>query len=388
LAGRFGSRPGHWRWLEITGRLLWIELVVGYALVSLYVFILRLDGGNPGADFIIYYGASLLIQAGEAAAIFQWPALQVAQVSVIGAPAAYLPWLYPPPLMLVAAPLAALPYIPAFAVWVLGQLALLAATVGALGRGPVALLAALVFPATVNNMLVGQNGALSAALLGGGLVMLSRHPVMSGVMFGLLVYKPHLLVVVPFALLAIGAWRTMAATVASALGVSLLSMVVFGAAPWAAFAQNAASGAQALEYGSAHWSKMPTVFAALRLLGAEVPLAYGGQGIAAVLAIAAVFRMWRGAAALPLRASALIFATFLVIPYAFFYDLVVLIFPILWLGRGETSPYGRLLLALLWLAPVAFWLLARVSQISLWPLLLAGGLVWLYWRARRMPEQA
>ncbi|MBT4687331.1 MAG: DUF2029 domain-containing protein [Rhodospirillaceae bacterium] len=232
MAGRFGSRPGHWRWLEITGRLLWIELVVGYALVSLYVFILRLDGGNPGADFIIYYGASLLIQAGEAAAIFQWPALQVAQVSVIGAPAAYLPWLYPPPLMLVAAPLAALPYIPAFAVWVLGQLALLAATVGALGRGPVALLAALVFPATVNNMLVGQNGALSAALLGGGLVMLSRHPVMSGVMFGLLVYKPHLLVVVPFALLAIGAWRTMAATVASALGVSLLSMVVFGVGIW------------------------------------------------------------------------------------------------------------------------------------------------------------
>jgi hypothetical protein len=367
----------------VAGRLLWVELVGGYALVSLYVFILRLDGENPGADFIIYYGASVLTLAGQAAAIFDWPALRAAQAGIIGAPVNYLPWLYPPPLMLLAAPLAAMPYIPAFAVWVLGQLALLAAAVGAMGQRPLALLAAMVFPATINNMLAGQNGALSAALLGGGLVMLNRHPVMAGLMFGLLIYKPHLLVVVPFALLAMAAWRTMAAALASALGVSLLSLVFFGTAPWAAFLQAAPSGVRALEYGAAHWSKMPTVFAALRLLGAEVPLAYAGQGASAVLAVSVVIYIWRRGIALPMRAAALLFATFLVTPYAFFYDLVVLIFAILWLGRGDNGPGGRLLLGLLWLAPVAFWLLARFSQISLWPLLLACGLAWLYWRARR-----
>ncbi|MBC8240828.1 MAG: DUF2029 domain-containing protein [Alphaproteobacteria bacterium] len=373
----------HRRWLEIAGRLLWLELVGGYALVSLYVFVQRLGGTNPGSDFILFYGASLLALAGDAAAIFDWPALRIAQESVIGDPAPYLPWLYPPPLMLIAAPLATLPYIPAFAVWITVQLALLAAAVRGMKQGSMAFLAIMVFPASINNILVGQNGALSAALLGGGLVILQRHPHLAGVMFGLLIYKPHLAVVVPFALLAVGAWRTIAAAMASALGVSLLSLMFFGTAPWSAFLQAAPAGTRALEYGSDHWPKMPTVFSALRLFGAEVPLAYAGQGVSAILAILLVIYLWRRGTALPLRASALIFATFLATPYAFFYDLVVLIFAILWLGCGERSPGNRLILSLLWLAPVALWLLARYSQISLWPILLAGCLAWVYLRARR-----
>lgn len=384
MTGQSGSSPGprYRRWCQIAGRLLWLELVGTYALISLYVFIQRLEGPNPGADFIIYYAASMLAQAGEAAVIFDWPALRAAQVSVIGASAQYLPWLYPPPLLLIAAPLATLPYISAFAVWVAGQLALLAAAVAAMGQRPKALFAALVFPATINNMLAGQNGALSAALLGGGLVVLGRHPVLAGVLFGLLVYKPHLLVAVPFALLAMGAWRTIIAAVSSALAVSALSLLLFGAAPWSAFLQAAPAGTQALEHGSSHWAKMPTVFAALRLLGAEVPLAYVGQGVSAILAISVVICLWRRGTSLPVRASALLFATFLATPYAFFYDLVVLIFTILWLDRGDRGPGDRFIWVLLWLAPVALWLLARYSQISLWPLLLAGCLTWMYWRGR------
>ncbi len=388
MTGPPGSPPGprYRRWCQIAGRLLWLELVGAYALISLYVFIQRLEGPNPGADFIIYYAASLLAQAGEAAAIFDWPALRAAQVSVIGASAHYLPWLYPPTLLLVAAPLASLPYISAFAVWMVGQLALLAAAVAAMGERPKALFAALVFPATINNMLVGQNGALSAAFLGGGLVVLDRRPVLAGVLFGLLVYKPHLLAAVPFALLAMGEWRTIAAALASALAVSALSLMLFGVAPWAAFLQAAPAAAEALAYGSDHWAKMPTVFAALRSLGAEVPLAYGGQGISAILAISVMIYLYRRGASLPLRSSALLFATFLATPYAFFYDLVVLIFAILWLDRGDTGPGGRFILGLLWLAPIALWLLARYNQISLWPLLLASCLLWLCWQGRRTPR--
>ena len=185
------------RWLDITGHVLWLELIAGYALVSLYVFILRLEGNNPGADFIIYYAASLLALAGEANSIFDWPLLREAQAQVIDNPIHYLPWLYPPPLLLIAAPLASLPYLPAFGVWVLGQLALLLTAVRAMGGGYLALVAAIFFPATVNNMLAGQNGALSAALLGGGLVFLNKHPVLAGILFGLLIYKPHLAIMLP-----------------------------------------------------------------------------------------------------------------------------------------------------------------------------------------------
>jgi len=62
---------------------------------------------------------------------------------------------------------------------------------------------------------------------------------------------------------------------------------------------------------------------------------------------------------------------------------VVLIFAILWLQRPDLPQGGRMVLALLWLAPVALWLLARYSQISLWPPLLAGCLIWIYAQARR-----
>ncbi|MBT5191092.1 MAG: DUF2029 domain-containing protein [Rhodospirillaceae bacterium] len=381
--------PGHFqRWFAMARRLLWLELIGAYAAISAYMFFQRLDGGNAGADFIIYYAASLLTMAGETAALFDWPSFRAAQATVIQGPIKYLPWLYPPPILLLAAPLASLPYLPAFAVWVLAQLGLLAAALRGAGKSGTAYLgtifAAIVFPATINNMLAGQNGALSAALLGGGLVLLKKHPGLAGLLLGCLIYKPHLALMLPVALLAAGAWRTIATGLASAMALSLLSLVAFGAAPWAAFWANTATGMWALEYGSDHWAKMATVFSTLRLLGVEIALAYGIQIAAAAFAAAAVIMVWRrGTASLPLRGSALLLATFLATPYAFFYDLVVLIFVIVWLGQGRVGRYGRSIVGFMWLAPVALWVLARYSHLSLWPVLFGGCLVWVCWLARR-----
>ena len=299
-----------------------------------------------------------------------------------------------------------MPYIPALGVWILGQIALLLAAIRVMSTssspssgsvwsaGPLACLAAVVFPATINNMLAGQNGALSAALLGGGLVILDRRPILAGLLFGLLIYKPHLGIMLPFALLAIRAWRTIAAAIVSAITVSLVSLLVFGTAPWLGFFQTAATGAKALEFGQVHWPKIATVFAALRLAGADVSFAYTVQAITAVLAILAVIYLWQRKTstfiALPVRASGLLFATFLATPYAFFYDLVVLIFPILWLGAVAKNHGGRglrLTNAVLWTAPVALWLLASYSHISLWPVLLAGCLIWLLFHSKNKPDE-
>ena len=61
---------------------------------------------------------------------------------------------------------------------------------------------ALAFPATFINLFHGQNGFLNAALLGAALLALDRRPVVAGILFGLLSYKPHLGLLVPLALLA------------------------------------------------------------------------------------------------------------------------------------------------------------------------------------------
>ena len=57
---------------------------------------------------------------------------------------------------------------------------------------------------------------------------------LAGILFGLLTYKPHLGVVVPFALLALGAWRTIAAATVTAILLIAASVAMFGLDAWRA----------------------------------------------------------------------------------------------------------------------------------------------------------
>jgi len=52
---------------------------------------------------------------------------------------------------------------------------------------------------------------LTAALAGAALLSLERRPILAGVFIGLLAIKPHLALLFPVALIAIGAWRTLLA---------------------------------------------------------------------------------------------------------------------------------------------------------------------------------
>ena len=64
----------------------------------------------------------------------------------------------------------------------------------------------LSFPGTYQNFIHGQNGFLSAAILGGGLLCLNRFPFIAGFIFGFLTYKPHLAILVPVVLAAGKHW--------------------------------------------------------------------------------------------------------------------------------------------------------------------------------------
>lgn len=103
---------------------------------------------------------------------------------------------------------------------------------------PGAALAALAFPAAFWNAGCGQNGFLSAALIAGGLAALERRPVLAGVLFGLMTYKPHLGLMIPLALMAGGCWRALWAAALTALGVAAASLLAFGPEAWFAFAQS------------------------------------------------------------------------------------------------------------------------------------------------------
>ena len=59
---------------------------------------------------------------------------------------------------------------------------------------------AITIPTVFHNIQVGQNGFLTAALIGGVLEFMERRPAMAGVCLGLLTYKPQFGVLVPVAL--------------------------------------------------------------------------------------------------------------------------------------------------------------------------------------------
>src|SRR5215469_13927916 len=136
--------------------------------------------------------------------------------------------------------LAALPYLTAMLVWLMATLAAyVAAMVGILAPTldrRTAVFVACGFPAALWNVTAGQNGFLTAALIGGTLGFLERQPALAGICLGLLTYKPQFGLLFPIILLADRRWRTIAVAAAVACALVALSLIAFGTESWIAFA--------------------------------------------------------------------------------------------------------------------------------------------------------
>ena len=171
----------------------------------------------------------------------------------------------------------------------------------------------------------GQNGFLTAALLGGALVLLDRRPLIAGILFGLLVYKPQFGLMIPIALLAGAHWRSFAAAAATVVVLTLVTTFAFGPQVWHAFLVSTQfSRTVVLEQGNTGWQKIQSLFSWARMWGAPIPLAYALQGVLTVALGIATVRLWRSAAAPALKAAALCLAAILATPYTLDYDMMVL----------------------------------------------------------------
>ena len=240
------------------------------------------------------------------------------------------------------------------------------------------LLLALAFPAVLINVGHGQNGFLTAALLAGALIVLDRRPLMAGVLFALLVYKPQYGLMLPVVLAASGRWKCFAAAAAAVALITIATTLTFGASVWHAFlASTEFTRSVVLEQGNTGWYKIQSVFAWARMWGAPVPLAYALQGAATVALAAALARLWRGTAPYPLKAAALCLAAILATPYSFDYDMMVLAPAIAWLAvdglKRGFAPWEKTALAALWLVPLVARSIAHLSLVPLGvPVMLAA----------------
>jgi alpha-1,2-mannosyltransferase len=408
-------RSGDWL---IRERVRFVAIALLFSSVAGFLYLVvtshgavDLQGRPLGTDFSNVYTAGTLVHEGRTADAFD-PALEYARErEIFGGGTPFYGWHYPPYFLFVAAALAWLPYGLSLAVWQGVTLVLYLLVIRAIleipspERGGMArearqglslepatptrpvspvdlplsgggimrggwLLLALAFPSVLINVGHGQNGFLTAALLGGALVVLDRRPLLAGILLGLLVYKPQYGLMLPVVLGVSGRWRAFAAAGATVIGLTVATTFAFGMPAWHAFTVfSEYTRTVVLEQGDTGWHKIQSVFSWARMWGAPISLAYAIQGIVTVAIGAALAWLWRGSAPFSLKAAALCLGTILATPYSFDYDMMVLapaiaFFTVDGFARGF-GPWEKTALAALWLVPLVARSVAQVSMIPL-----------------------
>ncbi len=338
-------------------------LVMGRGSLAPESLPLDAAGYAVGRDFVNVWNGARLALAGEAAILFDRDAYQASLAAAFGPSFPDHNWSYPPHALLLFAAFGALPYLVALALWLVLTGAAFLAAVAALapsGRRRLCCLLAAISPASVVDVAFGQNGHLTGALTLGALAALDRRPRLAGVLIGLLTIKPHLGLLLPFALVAIGAWRTILWAAGTTVALVGLSVAAFGLEPWRLYL-GVTTGVQGeiLTQGVGGFvTMMPTVYQAAKALvgpAAAWPLQAAATIVAAPLTVLA-FRRTSDPAT---RALLLASGTLLALPYAFNYDMP---------GRAGALGVGAARRA-----PASGWLLlAWIAPIVIMPLALAG----------------
>ena len=357
-----GLRSG--RWLTSARARGYSLILLGVCAVAIAGWIAVSDGlidrnGKPlGTDFSNVYAAGALTWQGRPAEAYEPARQHAAEKAVFGGrEVPFYGWHYPPFFLAVAVLVAAVPYAWGLAIWLAAGFAAYLAVMRAILPRPETLLIAAAFPAVFVNIGHGQNGFLTAALLGGALLLLDVRPWLAGVLIGALAYKPQFGVLIPLALLAGGRWNTIGAAIATVAALVAVSFVTLGGGVWHAFADSMNfTQAVVLEQGGTGWEKIQSVFSAVRMWGGGVQLAYAVQSTLALALAASLGWLWHGDAAFELKAAGLATASLLATPYVLDYDLMVLAVAIAFFARHGLRHGFRSfeisLLAAAWIVPL------------------------------------
>ncbi len=383
LAGRFDVELSE----GAAGILLTMLASVFAALLLLGLrAMLTGTGFHRFGDFHALWASGFIAHEGQAALNYDSDALHLRQALLGMNPRAFNPFPYPPTFLMLLKPLGGIDQSTAFALFMGATFALylLAMTCGSFRSIP-RWCGALLAPATTIALISGQTGFLSGALMIGGLRLAPSRPLVAGVMFGLLSYKPQLGVLLPIALVSAGQWRTIAAAAVTGLVCAAASAALFGPDIWATWLH------QLLDY-SQHFDPvnylMPTIEANARMLGLPEKLAQAAQ---AAVTIPVVIVVWRGfRAGVTERAAALlVVGTFLATPHAFNYDMPMTTAAVVWYFEERRAQGGltigeALALALVLFLPFAMWALGdKGPPISWAPLLCLFAMIARPWEAQR-----
>lgn len=323
---------------------------------------------GAGQDYAAFYGAARAALAGGGAlydpAVFQ---------EMIGAQTTLL-WLYPPQMLFLLAPFGLVPYGAAKVAWGLLALAMAYGVGLRAGGARIAGALAAISPASFVALYVGQISALFALLLVTGLMTAKERPWLAGLCFGILTIKPQYgLLVIPF-LIAIRAWRAIAASALCASVLIGLSALIYGVDMWVAFFDSLRNGVHAAYYQSGGHPGRITLSDAIKAAGLSAPPAIALYGVLIAAVSAGLFVIARRATT-PLTVACTLMGTALVCPYFFVYDYLVIgaAYLIIAVHMAKVKALSAWTLMALWFAPmIPFLSGSSATPAFLWPLTALG----------------
>ena len=284
-----------------------------------------------------------------------------------------------------------LPYMTAFAAWIVATIALYLAAVYAIIPRPTAVIAALTPMAVPLNVLLGHNGFLTAGLIGLSLVFVEHRPWLSGIFLGLLTYKPQFGILFPFAVLASRNWRVLAGAATTSMLLGLAATIAFGHQGWVSFIdllhhRNSTLSPDGMElslqsaYGLLHWA------------GVSAWLSWTVHLTVAIVVAVAVCAVWANPIPQSLKAAILCMGAVMMTPYLLQYDLCVLSIAVAFLVKDGLSRGflpGERTAILICVAGLLFWF----AQIPISPvvcvvlLFLIARRIMAYYRSRGTGER-
>ncbi len=343
--GATNEVAGHSRWLL----LLPLLMVLGLFLFSPNFQAAEGERNAPlGGDFLQEWTAGKILGSTRADELYQIEYFRAVQhdselVGFEWSESSYFPPVYPPFYYLLMSPFAALSFPVAVKAWAVCSALFLMATGELLWRFyepfrklfSSAILLAMIFIPLWVCLNLGQKSTLILLIMTGTFLLL-RHgqPTKAGLVFALMAFKPHLAIVIGLAMLWKRQWRFVAG---AGVGVGLLGLVSLSCG-WQVnldFLKVCLGGGDYIATGGYQLAEAHSIWGAVAFLVGGPGWVANGLTILIVGGVVALLaQLLKGAlefrsARFELQFAALVIATVLLSPHLYFYDLVMVLLPLL-----------------------------------------------------------
>lgn len=367
-----------------------LALLLAAAYVAVFAFgygrdqgwLVNAHGNAQAVEYVGIRAAGDLARTGTPKAAYDWDRHAEAQRALTRqSNDDYYPFGYPPPFLIVADTLAALPYAASALVWIGLSLALLGVVSAGLARHRAAAAWMLAAPTTFINAYVLHTGFLTAGLLGAGLLWLETAPIAAGIAIGLLTFKPQLGILIPVALLAGGHWRVIAAAAITTAVIAAAPVALYGADIWPAFLGQLDRVAGIFSGDRTNMAMLASPYGLGRTLGLSHSASLVAQVVVGAALAAAIWRLWRSDVPVSLKGAGLVTASLLAAPYVYIYDLTALPLAVILLWRHATGFDETETYALIAATMLLFLFQAVALPMGFFATLIVGGLVVRRWIA-------